>query len=261
MAELGSEWGSLAESLIAVIAACDRDGKTIPAEQRKDFPDDVRAPVREGSMEINFNWSSPFEQSGAESKAPALTALLQAGSLAESAQQMSALFGNLPIIGKQITSAAKATVKTVIHAQNRSSMTKMNSTQVFTGGSPIKISASLVFRAVKSPQTEVEKPIAALMYLAHPQILADNLRLGKATNTETSSAKTVIDALMPSIAPTPVALSYGERRYAPLVILSLSRPLVVARAAGGELECEVNCTLGGLRSWDIADLKKILVKG
>ena len=78
---LSSEWTGLSRHLLATFYEVRKtdQGKWVQDDQCD--PQTVQAPLTEASMEIALNWQSPFEQAGAESKAPALLSMLQSGAL------------------------------------------------------------------------------------------------------------------------------------------------------------------------------------
>ena len=91
---LSSDWGGLNPKLLAVFYPLKRtqagDGWEQSRDVRKLAADDsytvddgfeVHCPMTEGTQEMSFNWHSPFEGAGAESKAPTLSAMLQSGTL------------------------------------------------------------------------------------------------------------------------------------------------------------------------------------
>ena len=80
---LTSLWDGLSPHLIATFYEVAKigDGGSWGRITDKTDPIAVMAPLIEANMEIALNWQSPFEQSGPESKAPALMAMLQSGAL------------------------------------------------------------------------------------------------------------------------------------------------------------------------------------
>lgn len=111
----------------------------------------------------------------------------------------------------------------------RTGLTKMNSTQVFTGMPPIKINATLLFRAWKNPKLEVEEPFDTFMGWALPQCLQKDSVLtgivsGSASCVE-DGGNTLLTKLLPSKAPQMVRMTYKGRTFKPLVIESVGMPL------------------------------------
>jgi hypothetical protein len=233
MAVLQSEWTGLNKNLIAVFFVCDNKGKSIGS-------DVVCAPLTEASCDITFGWSSPFENSGADSKAPALSAMLQSGSLKETIDSLGG------------SSEAKGVLQ---EAVGRTGITKLNSTQIFTGMQPVKISVTLLFRAWSSPKKEVEDPINKLMQWSLPRKLAKD---GATVNAVKAAQgkQSMIEAALPSETPQFIGMTYKGKTYAPLVIESISNPLNnLIDKNGNRVEVVLPMSLGSLTAWDANDWK------
>ena len=152
-----SNYGSLNPNLIANFTQCDKDGAPI------DGGASFKAAVKEGSVEQSFNWASPFENMSAESEKMSLMGLAQTGGIADLSQA-------LGLIGesseeKNSDNKFQAFSDAV---EGRSGITKLNSTQVYSGHSPLKVSMTLIFRAWQDPQSEVAAPYQALLKMAYP---------------------------------------------------------------------------------------------
>ncbi|QFY43001.1 hypothetical protein F6R98_10555 [Candidatus Methylospira mobilis] len=245
---LSSLWGELSPHLIASFFEVDRSGARMGSGA------EVKAPLTDSNLEATLNWQSPFEQAGPESKAPALLAMLQSGALQ-------------PIMDVMLGKAANATGIDVSGAQQKSNaflkqfdgrtgITKLNSTQVFTGMPPVKISVTALFRAWRDAISEVEAPVDQLWDWALPQELSkDGAIVGslKAASGEQSA----LDALLPSHAPTMIGVTYKGRTYAPLVIESIGYPISSPISSSGNyVELSVPMTLCTLTAWDRNDRKK-----
>jgi hypothetical protein len=218
---LTSQWGTLSPHLIADFFQVDNDNVPIGNTH-------VLAPLTDASMEIALNWQSPFENSGAETKAPALMAMLQSGSLEPLMAGVKMLFagGN----GEMSAADAKASRdhenSLLSKFAGRSGMTKLNSTQVFTGMPPIKIQVTALFRAWRDPVTEVEVPYDQLMQWALPEeISLDGTPLNQVVGAANGQKIGVVELLMPSKTPVKIAMRYKNRMYGPLVIESITNPL------------------------------------
>lgn len=85
---LSSNVGQLSPKLLTDFFECDEDGKIT------DDSPIVRCMIPEGGLteRATFNWNQPFENSGVESKAPAIAALLQTG---QASQIANSALGNL----------------------------------------------------------------------------------------------------------------------------------------------------------------------
>lgn len=207
---LSSSWDGLNTHLIAKIFEVERDGtpKTGGVVVAAPFGDDAQ-------LDIDLNWQSPFENAGIDSAAPALSAMLQSGALANVFDRAGQSSG---IDTSGITTAAASAV-------GRSSMTKLNSVQIFTGAPPVKIQGELVLRAWKDPQSEVEAILDQLAVWALPQYLAPEGGLVESAVGVVAGKKDLLEGAFPSLTPTLVGLTYKGRTYSPLVIERLGVPL------------------------------------
>jgi hypothetical protein len=198
MTELKSQWGSLSPHLIAAFWAVDRQGKRM-----NDIT--VKAPLIDSNLEIALNWQSPFERVG-EDVFPTLQQILQAGELSPLAQKIDARIGT----------GAGALLSMI---EGKTSITKLNSTQVFNGMPPAKFNVTALFRAWSDPQKEVHDPFNQLMKWALPVKLSDD---GTLLNRFLDNGVSV-DTLFPSQAPTLIACKYKDCVYKPLVIESITK--------------------------------------
>ena len=248
----GSLWDGLNRHLIASFFLVDRDGKRI------DGSPVVEAPLVEAELEMSLNWQSPFEQSGPESKAPALLAMLQSGALQPTIDALTSGTGS----SQQAIEAQKKSSEFLKQFEGRTGMTKLNSTQIFTGMQPVRMQVQALFRAWRDAGQEVELPLDQLMSWALPQKLATDgtilPRLVAAATGETGA----IEALLPSLAPHLIGMTYKGRTYAPLVIemigLPLSSPIDVT---GKFVEMLVTMTICSLTAWDREDWAKFAIDG
>lgn len=207
---IGSLWDGLSPHLIASIYEVNHKSERIgDVVVRAVFADDA-------NLEATFNWQSPFEQAGPESRAPALMAMAQSGALQ-------------PLVERLGERAGNATREISETARGRTGITKLNSTQVFSGMPPLRIQSTLLLRAWRDPDTEVERPLDQLMQWGLPRYLApEGTMLGASIDFlmgESKSVDAFIEAAMPSEAPSLIAISYKGRTYAPMVIESIGVPL------------------------------------
>lgn len=252
---VGSAWQGLSKHLIAhlypVVQVGDGDNK----RYEKDGNTSVHAPLIEGGeIEYVFNWQSPFESSGTNSKAPALLAMLQSGYLSGLVEMTKTLTGTTSEAQRQEGN------KMLDMFKGRTGLTKLNSTQIFSDMPPIKIPIKLYFRAYRDAQLEVEAPLIQLLQWALPQSLSpDGAIVGLMKSTEQQSIKeAAVYALMPSIAPRLVAFQYAGRTYSPMVIESISEPITSPRTSDGHYaSLELSMTLATLTALDEADIRKI----
>lgn len=221
----------------------------------------VFAPLLDGAeIEYSFNWQSPFEQMGTESKAPALTAMLQSGVMASAYEGFMA-----STYGEKAAEAMGGTSDSIGEAiksmEGRTGITKLNSTQTFSGMAPVKCTMKLLFRAYSDPKKEVMQPIQQLLEWAVPKKLSPDSSLvlmAKLAGNTSTNVGDYISALLPSEAPQMIAMRYKGRLYSPMVIESITDPITSPTTSGGDYaSAEVSLSLASLFAWDKADIKSI----
>lgn len=235
----GSSWGGLHPTLIAIIAECDLKGLPMGGPEVKCVFAD------EATLEATMNWQSPFEGAGPESRAPTVTAMLQSGALQALADRLGSGVGGAL---SSVTSAA----------QGRTGMTKLNSTQVFSGMPPLRLQATILLRAWANPKAEVERPLDQLMSWALPKSLAaEGTMLTAAIDFAKSgnySMDNAVKTALPSEAPRMVSLTYKGRTLAPLVIESIGVPLTSPSDERGHFtQLQLPVTFATLSAWDRND--------
>lgn len=268
-APLTSQWGGLSELLLARIFAVDYDG-----ERKPDDMAEVVAPILEGgSFALQMNWQSPFENMGPESKAPALTALIQSGALiplarqnAERANAIGDFTGLGPTLGSFSEDTASFLQNAGVIAGNESladlrgasGITRINSSQIFSGMAPAKFAVTLLLRAWSDPYKEVELPLRQLMNWAVPIELApEGVLLGNLSGANAGTAIASIRRLLPSKAPTLLSMRYGNALYQRLVIESMEEPITSPRGRDGYYtEIAIPMTLATLTALDRSDIAK-----
>lgn len=213
---------------------------------------EVWCPITDGTSEITLGWHSPFEGMGAESKIPALSAQLQSGVLSSTVQSM---LGGVGLLNQDGTSKI-GSVDFLKQANGRTSASKLNSTQVFSGMPPVKMSMTCHFRALKDPIREVRDPIQQLKGWALPQYLADEGLIAGALNH--GGSRSPVETIFPSMAPSVLGMKYGDATYSPVVIESISEPFTNPRSEKGVmLSCSVTLTLATLTALDRRDVQKM----
>lgn len=203
---LGSLWDGLNPHLVASIYEVDHKGNRIGEVVVKAALSD------DANLELTLNWQSPFEQAGPESRAPALMAMLQSGALQPLADRM----------GETVKEALRGGIDA---ARGRTGITKLNSTQVFSGMPPMRIQANLLLRAWRDPDAEVERPLDQLMKWSLPKKLAPEGTMLTSAIDFTKGDKSLTEAALPSEAPSLLAITYKGRTYAPMVIENVGVPL------------------------------------
>lgn len=249
---LTSKWDGLSPSLLASVYAVDSGGAPIAGAPM------VLAPFTEAQLEVSANWQSPFEQSGLDNRLPAISALAQTGALGSYID----MFGNNgggedTLVGRLVSSFNQSVSEFATTAaqatQGRSGLTKLNSQQVFTGAMPIKVTATMIFRAFDNPQTEVVAPVDQLIRWTLARELAQNAAAAQAFRN-LADGQGLLKAALPSLTPTMVAIRYAGFTLSPMVIESVSKPLTVPRYRDGSaLQEQVQVTFGSLTALDEND--------
>lgn len=235
---LQSDWTGLNPNLLVSISA---GGGT------------VKAPLKEGTLEHTANWQSPFEATGMDSKAPMLMAMVQSGQIAPIINALRESEGGGASPGNSLASMFNS-------AEGRTGITKLNSTQIFSGMPPIKISMTLLFRAYRNAAIEVEKPFNQLFTWALPVKLAKDGVLGNLASTiaKGGSGSDYLKALLPSQVPTIVSVQVKGNTFQNMVIESISKPLdAPIDSSGNSVQLEIPITLSTLTALDQKDWKAV----
>lgn len=253
---LSSEWGSLSPHLLATIMEVRIPSSGDWTRPETDYSLAVVAPISEGEMEQTHNWNSPFENNTFDSGIGlhAFSAALQMGIGATVANDL----------GKRLPPGPVSDLVTKFGdsasgAAGRTGMTKLNSTQVYSGTPPLKLVIRLVFRAIRDPIAEVKKPVAQLFAWAAPKRLAP---YGLADLVSGQSGGDVIRTIYPSETPALVSLAYGGCLYSPLVIESISKSMTSPIDRNGNPTfTEVSLSLASLTALDRQDWMRSLSAG
>ena len=203
--EFSPRLDGLSEHLIASFWQTKHNGERVNDAQGN--PETVFAPLTESSFDVALGWQSPFEGSGTDKATPALSAMLQSGALQ-------------PFLGE-------GKIKNFVSQfEGRTGVTKLNSTQVFSGMAPVKIQVTALFRAWSDPVSEVEEPFDKLMSWALPVELAnDGILLSRAIGAIKDGDWNTARMYMPSLAPYLVCMQYKRRLYKNLVIENIQFPM------------------------------------
>ncbi|MDN5780530.1 MAG: hypothetical protein L0H23_00665 [Luteimonas sp.] len=263
---LGSLWDGLSPHLIAKFYPV-RQYTPIEGEAAGPWlavPDGpvVAAPLTESSLDVTMNWQSPFEQSGPESSAPALMAMLQSGAIRpvlNSLDAASATVAGTVGLDASTNGIFDRVKSAAASVEGRAGITRLNSTQVFSGMPPVKISVTALFRAWRDAAAEVEAPFNQLMSWALPEKLSEaGPILSRAADYTVTGAGGVADVLVPSKVPTKIGMTYKGSTYAPLVIESIGQPISSPIDSSGRfVELLVPMTLCTLTAIDAADWQRI----
>jgi len=237
--KLSSKWDGLNKHLLAHFFVVSKNQSGI---WLKSGELEVIAPLTDANIELSLGWQSPFENASSDNVAPTLAAMVQSGE-ADQALQAVGLGGD----GFMHNIAADFS--------GRTGITKLNSTQVFNGMPPVKISVSAVFRALTDPIAEVEKPLNQLIKWAlPPKIAMDGGLVTRTIKAASGDYDNKEDYFMPSIAPVKVGLTYKGRTFAPLVIENISLPFNAPIDQSGKFtQITTNLTLCTLTALDRSD--------
>jgi len=178
---LSSDWTGLSKHLIASFYPVRRivDGTKFWWE-REPNSTEVQAPLTDGTIEQTANWTSPFENQQADAKLSSVSALLQMNGLQPILNSIAGMFGNGSVVGDKISSTGKA----LASLAGKTAVTKLNSTQIFSGMPPMKISVTAHFRALRNSDDEVQLPIDQLMAWTLPKKLSSQGFVGNAVDAE-----------------------------------------------------------------------------
>jgi hypothetical protein len=250
--DLGGDWGRLSPLLLVRLFVCNAQGVADMTEFAG-----VYGAMKEGSLEIQQNWVSPFESTGPETKAPALAGMLQSGSLVPVLNALAAISPFKEGAIADTLSNGSDKLKSIMRdLEGRTGITKLNSRQVFSGMPPMKVNFTLHFRAVSDALTEVEAPLTRLLEWVFPQELAADGILSEVLKT-TTNIESFIQALFPSTAPKLLGFTYGGRTWSPMVIESVTLPLDAPKNSQGYfIDLPVQVSMATLTALDRPDIKR-----
>lgn len=203
----------------------------------------VKSPLTECNMDLTAGWQSPFEGSGTDRGMPALSAMLQSGALK-------------PWVGSDGKMGSALSL-----LEGRSGVTKLNSTQTFSGMPPAKIQLVALFRAWADPIKEVEEPVNKLMEWFLPENLAPDGAIlealkaaADATSGKTKLTGAIAEGMLPSKSPIKIGMKYKKSIYLPMVIEGIGKPLASPVDKNGNfVELLIPITLCSLTAWDRSD--------
>lgn len=211
------------------------------------------------NLNVTQNWQSPFENMGAETKAPALTALLQSGQAQAIVTVLGALLpdglkDSLPSgVRAFLDDSGNVIDSTLEELKGRTSLTKVNSRQIYSNMPPVKMNLPLYFRAWTDPLIEVEAAVSQVMAWSLNKKIADKSVLQGIAETQ----KFTVEGLFPSLIPSFVGIRYANRSYAPFIINSVDEPLNVPRDADlNRLYCDLTVSIESLTALDRDDFER-----
>lgn len=222
----------------------------------------VAALLEDADFSIEAQYSTPFESSNPEGRMPNLMGMIQSGQANAAYYSLFAAssdpsgFSSLVADGAaavgELTGASdvlKQAETSISGLKGRSNFTKLNSRQIYTSSSSVRISATLVFQAWANAKAEVEDAINLLQQWASPAKLSEQSLLVAGVSEGIS------EGMFPSIIPPLVQLQYGGKLYRPMVIESVSAPITAPMNANGDrIAVRAQVTFLSLNAWDKADI-------
>lgn len=264
---LTSQWGSLHSSLICRFFPVRRMSSGTGWEQSSgmnaltdtytvDDGVEVHCAISDGHSDLSAGWHSPYENAGLEGKS--ISSMLQSGAATSFAQVLS----GLGLIKDNFGDLGQKAVDFLHDIEGRTSITKLNSTQIYSGSGPLKLTLTAHFRALIDPVSEVQEPISQLRQWALPQVLASDGLLANAVKSSGESksgvARKAIETLYPSRTPQLIGMKYGDMILQPLCIESISETFTNPRSDKGVMvSSSVQITLSTLTALDRRDIQTI----
>jgi hypothetical protein len=264
---LTSQWGSLSPHLIARFYPVRRMSSGTGWEQSSgmnaltdtytvDDGVEVHCPIVDGHSELAANWHSPYENAGLEGKT--ISSMLQSGAATNFAQVLS----GIGLIKDNFGDLGQKAVDFLHDIEGRTSITKLNSTSVYGGSPPLKLTFTALFRALRNAEEEVRDPIAQLKAWAVPQVLASDGLLANAVKSSGKSksgiARKAIETLYPSRTPQLIGMKYGDFLLMPLCLESISETFTNPRTDKGFMaSSSVTITVSTLAALDRRDIQTI----
>lgn len=234
-----SDWGNLSDVYKMRIRLCDKEGNLLDQ-----YAQQIVGVAVDGDISIDNQYSTPFENSNPEHRLPTMMGMLQSGDWVNTLE-----IGLSNVFGIELSQDKKESINAL---EGRSNLTKVNSTQIFVATQPITISTTLYFSAWRSAKIEVEQQVALLKQWALPNKLAEGSILASALEDKS------LLSLFPSEVPPYVSIYYGGKKYTPLLIQSVSEPLVVPMTEDGDrLALQVPVTFVSRTAWDKDNISKL----
>ena len=232
-----SNMGKLSNLYQMRIRLCDKEGV-------EEGTDQVVAVAISGELALESQYSTPFDQYNLGNRMPTVMGMAQTGDWVNTLDS-----GLSNVFGIELSGDKKEALNRL---EGRSNLTKINSTQVFVSAASVTIPATIYFGAWESAKVEVEDQIRLLQQWALPKELA------KGSIVAEFNQNASLESLFPSEAPPYVAVYYGGKRYLPLLIQTVSAPLVVPMdAEGNRMQLEVQVTFMSRTAWDAANINQV----
>lgn len=228
--------GKLSDIYQARIRLCDKEGKGIGNEQ-------IVAIAQEGELVVESQYSTPFENSNPEHRLPTLMGMLQSGDWINTLETVAS-----SVFGVSLSGDSQDSLRSL---EGRSNLTKTNSTQIFVSSS-VQLSMTLIFSAWESAKTEVEDQVRLLQQWSLPKKLEQGSIVASVAEGKS------LESLFPSLVPPFVSIYYGNKRYLPFLIQSVSAPLVVPMdSEGNRMSLQVTINFLSRTAWDAENITNI----
>ncbi len=210
----------------------------------------IAALFEDGEFTVESQYSTPFETSNPEGRMPNMMGMIQSGELPASMYSIFNLDSET-VDDSAVKSVAGDAADKLLGLKDKSTFTKINSRQVYTSSSSVRISGTLVFQAWVDAASEVERALNVLQQYASPRKLSDaSLVVG----TLSEGA----DGMFPSTIPSLVQFQYAGKTYKPMFIESLSAPITAPMNKNGDrIAIKVQITLLSLTAWDKYDIANL----
>lgn len=250
---LSSDWTGLSRHLIASFFPVRKAGEGPDARWER-VPDsvEVHAPLTDGAIEQVQNWNSPFEQTGVDTKLSTFSAMLQTGGFGAILNALGQNFEKDSAAGQALGQVNGELAKLA----GVSGVTKLNSTQVFTGSPPLKLTFTAHFHAIFDAKSEVMVPLNMLMSWALPKKLAQDGVLPNVVRNGVS-----VRTVYASEAPQIIGMLYANQLFKPMVIESVSRPLTApVDREGQHISVALQMTIASLTALDREDWMSITAR-
>lgn len=222
------------------VRLCDVEGNPLEGSTEQ-----VICVALSGEKSIESQYSTPFENSNPEHRLPTLMGLLQSG---EGVGMVDSVMSAIPWVGA-LSDEQRNKLSTLT---GKSNLTKVNSVQVFASTASIHLPMTLLFETWADAKKEVEDQVELLEQWALPEELSDKSIIANVANEFS------IESFFPSLVPPYVAVYYGGKRYAPMLIQSVSAPIVAPMDRdANRLLVQVQATFLSRTAWDKTDIQKL----
>lgn len=225
----------------------------------------VESIFEEADFSIESQYSTPFESANPEGRLPNLMGMIQSGQINAAYYSLFAATSD-PTGAASVLADAGSAVGEVTGVgdmlsesegkleglKGRSNFTKLNSRQIFTSASSIRITGSLFFQAWADAKTEVEDALQQLqVWSSAAELSSQSLLVGGIKDGFS-------EAMFPSIIPPLVQLQYGGKTYSPMVVESVSAPITAPMTKNGDrIAVRVQVVFLSLTAWDAKNIMNI----